>query len=391
MNDAAAKAEALVNEGVMGLRDGKFEHARDALQQAIAMGASDASTHLALAFAYGNLGEDQNTLDAIDAALAVEPRNLRALLYRADHQSRHGRTRKALVFYDAALRIASEAQEQLPNDVQQGLMRAQSKLAEFTDDYEDYLLDGLKARGYSPHSAHPRFNRALDIALGKRQVYYQQPTRFHYPELPQVQFFPKGIFPWMEQLEAAFTDVREEMMAVLNQPANFSPYLVSDADVVQFNDASNVDNEDWGAYFFYEKGLLNEAHAASCPKTVALLNDMPLPKVPGSTPHALYSRLAGQTRIPPHHGLINTRLICHLPLLVPENCGGLRCGNQVELWQEGRAYVFDDSIEHEAWNDSEQDRVVLLFDIWRPELTEEEKELIGAMLQTVSSYEEEAD
>lgn len=84
-------------------------------------------------------------------------------------------------------------------------------------------------------------------------------------------------------------------------------------------------------------------------------------------------------------------MICHLPLIVPENCGGLRCGNQVENWREGAAYVFDDSIEHEAWNNSDQDRVVLLFDIWRPELTEEERLLISAMLETVSNYENEPD
>ena len=128
-------------------------------------------------------------------------------------------------------------------------------------------------------------------------------------------------------------------------------------------------------------------NARRCPHTMAALDAAPLPHVEGSTPHALYSRLAAHTRIPPHVGLINTRLICHLPLLVPENCGALRCGSQEQTWVEGQAYVFDDSIEHEAWNDSDADRVVLLFDIWRPELSVEERELVGAMLQAVQSYE----
>ncbi len=390
MNQATAAAENQAQQGLAALRDGKFEDAKSHLQQALDLGVIDASICLALAFALGNLGEDQRTLDAIDRALALEPRNLRALLYKADHQARLGRSRKAMVFYDAALRIAAQESE-LPEDVQRGLMRAEQCLERFSDDYEDYLLDGLKAQGYSEASAHPRFVRALDIAFGKRQVYHQQPTRFHYPELPQIQFFPKGIFPWMEQLEAATQSIREELLSVMDAAGSFTPYLTSDSDVVQFNDTSHLDSEDWGAYFFYEQGSLNEAHARTCPNTLTTLDQMPLPDVPGSTPHALYSRLAGDTRIPPHHGLLNVRLICHLPLLVPENCGGLRCGNQVENWQEGRAYVFDDSIEHEAWNNSKQDRVVLLFDIWRPDITEEERELIGAMLQTVDAYEKEAD
>lgn len=298
MTQASAAAENQTQLGLAALHEGNFNGAKEHLQQAVELGVKDASTFLALAFAHDNLGQDQPTLDALDQALAIDPRNLRAMLYKADHQTRMQRTRKAMVFYDAALRIAADESE-LPQDVQQGLVRAQGVLERFSDDYEDYLLEGLKSRGFSEASAHPRFLRALDISLGKRQLYHQAPTRFHYPELPQNQFFPRGIFPWMEQLEAATDSIRAELLAVMAGADEFSPYLNSDADVVQFNDASNIDNDDWGAYFFYENGKLNEAHAAACPQTANILQQMPLPHIPGNTPHALFSKLAANARIPP--------------------------------------------------------------------------------------------
>ncbi len=74
------------------------------------------------------------------------------------------------------------------------------------------------------------------------------------------------------------------------------------------------------------------------------------------------------TRIPPHHGVANTRLVCHLPLIVPEGCW-FRVGAETRLWERGRAWVFDDTIEHEALNPSSALRVILIIDIWHPGLT----------------------
>ena len=96
----------------------------------------------------------------------------------------------------------------------------------------------------------------------------------------------------------------------------------------------------------------------------------------------LFSLLRPGARIPPHNGFVNTRLICHLPLIVPESCG-LRVGNDTRALVEGKAWLFDDTIEHEAWNGSDRTRVILLFEIWRPEFTEEERRLVSAMFQAI--------
>jgi aspartyl/asparaginyl beta-hydroxylase (cupin superfamily) len=107
--------------------------------------------------------------------------------------------------------------------------------------------------------------------------------------------------------------------------------------------------------------------------------------IKGRTPSVLFSLLRPGAAIPPHHGFVNTRLICHLPLIVPDGCA-FRVGNDTRPWREGQAWAFDDTIEHEAWNRSDQTRVILLFDIWRPELTGEERAQVAAMFEAIDDY-----
>jgi aspartyl/asparaginyl beta-hydroxylase (cupin superfamily) len=93
----------------------------------------------------------------------------------------------------------------------------------------------------------------------------------------------------------------------------------------------------------------------------------------------MFSLLRPGARIAAHTGMFNTRLVCHLPLIVPPGCA-FRVGNEVRQWEEGKILIFDDTIEHEAWNEGSQDRVVLIFDIWRPELSEQERREVAAFL-----------
>ena len=98
-------------------------------------------------------------------------------------------------------------------------------------------------------------------------------------------------------------------------------------------------------------------------------------EVPGKAPTVMFSVLAPHTRIPPHTGTTNTRGIVHLPLIIPDGCG-FRVGGETRQWEPGRAWVFDDTIEHEAWNDSDEPRVILILDIWNPLLTEADREVV---------------
>jgi aspartyl/asparaginyl beta-hydroxylase (cupin superfamily) len=100
---------------------------------------------------------------------------------------------------------------------------------------------------------------------------------------------------------------------------------------------------------------------------------------------ALMSVLRPGTHIQPHHGMLNTRLIVHVPLVTAPECR-LRVGPEVRDWVEGRPLIFDDSFEHEAWNRGPETRAVLLFEIWRPELDAEERAALTRLFETIDRY-----
>jgi aspartyl/asparaginyl beta-hydroxylase (cupin superfamily) len=112
---------------------------------------------------------------------------------------------------------------------------------------------------------------------------------------------------------------------------------------------------------------------------------LPQPHVAGRSPAAMFSVLRPRTRIPPHHGIANTRLVLHLPLILPEGCG-FRVGNETRSWKIGEAWVFDDTIEHEAWNDSDQSRTILICDLWNPRLSEEERAMISRLMAAMDAF-----
>ena len=145
-----------------------------------------------------------------------------------------------------------------------------------------------------------------------------------------------------------------------------------------------LDNPEWSAFYLWKNGEPVAENVARCPKTMAALATVPFPQVPHRSPSILFSMMRPGAHIPPHNGFVNTRLICHLPVIVPGGCY-FRVGNEEREWVEGKACVFDDTIEHEAWNRSDRTRVVLLFETWRPELTEEERTLVRAMFEAIDS------
>ncbi|HEY2483479.1 MAG TPA: aspartyl/asparaginyl beta-hydroxylase domain-containing protein, partial [Caulobacteraceae bacterium] len=227
--------------------------------------------------------------------------------------------------------------------------------------------------------------QALDLLFDRKRIYPQSPTAFYFPELPHRQFYEREEFPWLAALESQTNAIRDELMGVMGDQAAFSPYVQTDLTRPRREYGRLLDSLDWSAFYLIHAGAEVAEAAARCPRTLAALRGAPLTDAPGRTPSVLFSLLRPGVRIPPHTGQTNARLICHLPLIVP-GAGGLRVGNQTRVWTEGETLIFDDSIEHEAWNDADQVRVVLLFDIWRPELTAEERGLVAALLGAVASY-----
>jgi aspartate beta-hydroxylase len=230
-----------------------------------------------------------------------------------------------------------------------------------------------------------RFRLSIDIMLGRKRRFESQPSQFLVPNLAPIEFFERSAFPWLDEIEAGTDAIREEFLGVLQADEGIAPYLnyTADKPLNQFDELNKSTR--WSAYYMIKDGLVVADAAAKCPRTLQLLAAAPQPDQPGRTPVALFSLLKPRTRIPAHNGVSNARVLVHLPLIVPEGCG-FRVGNQVRSWEPGHALIFDDTIEHEAWNDSDKLRVVMIFDIWHPALSAAEREMIKATSEALNAF-----
>jgi aspartyl/asparaginyl beta-hydroxylase (cupin superfamily) len=229
-----------------------------------------------------------------------------------------------------------------------------------------------------------RFDRCVDVLLRKRRVYRPSPSFLYFPELPPVEFHDRANFPWLDALEAATDDIRGELLALLAEDAGVvEPYVSEAAPPPWWRELNH--SRRWGVIYLWKAGQPVTANLSRCPKTVAALKGWPRCELLGTGPTVVFSILQPKTRIPPHVGVNNARLIAHLPLIVPPGCG-FRVGGEVRSWEPGRAFVFDDTIEHEAWNDSDEPRAVLILDTWNPHVTPAERQLVTALTAAVGDY-----
>jgi aspartyl/asparaginyl beta-hydroxylase (cupin superfamily) len=245
-------------------------------------------------------------------------------------------------------------------------------------------LEGLRTRHADVSLA--RFDKCLATLLRKQQIYRQQPTFMYFPHLPVIEFHDRDHFPWLQSIEAATDDIRAELLQVLAEDAAaLQPYisLPETSPLKQFRELNN--SRRWSVYYLWREGTAVAENLARCPRTAEALKAWPQCDVQGYSPSAVFSILDAKTRIPPHTGVSNTRLIVHLPLIVPPACG-FRVGAERREWHPGKAFVFDDTIEHEAWNDGDDPRAVMIFDIWSPFVNEAEREMVRAATIAVGEY-----
>jgi len=383
MTTGAGDERAVTDAAYAALNRGDFQGAKDLFARALAASAADAAAWFGLSVAQRQLGAAAEEGRALDEALRLDAKHLPALIHRGDLYVRQGDERAACSYYGAAVRLAA-MRPKLSAEWRREVERAEAAARAIAAKVESHLLAALAAHGVNG-TASGRFGRALDLLLGRRQVYLQQPKYFYFPELPQIQFYERRDFAWAQSVESATPRVRAELEALLASGSGFEPYIRKVADRPNFGNPL-LESLDWSAGYLIRDGREVVANAARCPETMRVLEPLPLCRIAGRTPSVLFSLLRPGTRIRPHHGFTNARLICHLPLIVPGECA-LRVGNETRAWREGELVIFDDSIEHEAWNLSKEQRVVLLFDVWRPELTEEERRLVAATLEAVGEFE----
>ena len=225
-----------------------------------------------------------------------------------------------------------------------------------------------------------RFARFQSNVLRKTRPWHSEPSHFHYPGLREREYHERTLFPWLAQLEAATELIRQDFERVMaSERAELVPYIQYPDEVPLRQWAELNRNRAWTAIHLVQNGVTIDANVRHCPATMALLAGLNQPAVPGRGPNAMFSLLAPGAHIPPHTGVANTRLVCHLPLIVPPGCW-FRVGAETRAWEVGKAWVFDDTIEHEALNPSDQLRVILIVDSWHPDLSPAEREAVAAVI-----------
>ena len=316
---------------------------------------------------------------------AAAQREIRDLLARGQAYAHAQDSRAAASFYAAALRAAAAAAD-LPAPLLAELSSAKAYLRRAAADYQAHLERAVAAAG-----AGPRLDEALAILLGRKPLelppvaYPQRPSIFHFPGLPPRPFYERGEFGWVPALEAETSAIRAEASALLAEGADFRPYVEGEKDRPQRDFHGLQGDPSWTAFYLWKDGEPVAENAARCPRTAAAIRRVPLSAIGSRTPSVFFSLLRPGAHIPPHHGMLNSRLICHLPLIVPPG-GWLRVGAEKRNWEEGRLLIFDDSVEHEALNPAETLRVVLIFDIWRPELSAADRRGIAAIFDAIDGY-----
>jgi aspartyl/asparaginyl beta-hydroxylase (cupin superfamily) len=374
-------AQALAEEGLRALRAGDAATAMDRLKRAASM-REDVGVLVNLALAAQALGDQDQETAAIERALTLQPRLLVGLLLKGNLYERRGERARAAEAYAAAIAVAPPFQ-QVPPDLQPAVRHAHALATAYNAEREAFLRDYLKDRLDGREAA--RFDRSVDVMFGRRDAYRSQPHVFGMPELPNIQFYDRELFPWLPAVEAATDDIRSEFLAILEADEGFQPYIAYAPGMPTDQWTELNHSPRWSAYHLIKDGQRVEEHCARCPKTMAALAEVPGPEVRGRTPVAMFSVLRPKTKIPPHTGVTNTRLVVHIPLIVPDGCR-YRVGNEWREWKVGEAFVFDDSIEHEAINDSDHTRTVLIFDIWNPYVTDKERALIQAMFEGLDAF-----
>jgi tetratricopeptide (TPR) repeat protein len=372
-----------VQAGVAALKAGRAAEARSLFERLLASGTAEPGLLVALALACRMLGDTERAIALVDTVLADDPDQIRALLLKGSVLAERGEKASALAFFDRALALAGDAVD-APPEIRNELQQARRFQDERKAALSHALDSALVRAGLTANDASSRFGESIDILFARRQRFVQTPRYYFFPGLACTAFFPRESFPFFAALENETAAIRDEVRALIAQPSTFEPYVKSNPLRPANRQAGMADNPAWGAFYLYKDGRAIDENLARCPKTAAAIARLPLCTMPNRSPSVLFSRLAPGARIPPHSGMVNTRLICHLPLIVPAGCG-FRVGNQTREWVEGVAWAFDDSIEHEAWNYSEKERVILLFEVWRPDLSDTERRAICALFEALDA------
>lgn len=357
---------------------GDVAAARRLLEEVTAADPKRVDPWLKLSAMCRSAGDLDGALAAVSGALRADPLAFLPLLVKANLLERAGRAVEAAETYGYAL---AQKPEEVPAHLGAMLAHAEAVHRAYVERSAARLAEaGAAAEAALSERERRRVERFRSNIVRTTRVYHSEPTHFHYPGLVEREFHDREDFPWLAELEAATAALTADFHAVMGaERAELVPYIqYPDGVPLRQWEALNR-SRDWTAIHLVANGKVVEANPRHCPSVMALLARIDQPHVPRRGPNAMFSLLAPGAHIPPHTGVANTRLVCHLPLIVPPGCW-FRVGAERREWRVGEAWVFDDTIEHEAMNSSDQLRVILIVDCWHPGLSEAERAAVTAVM-----------
>ena len=392
-----ARVEALSHLGMRAFAAGRVEPAVALLERARDADAGDANTRRNLGVVLRALGRFDEALVALRDAVRIDPDFFAARLHLGAVFEALGRHRESVTAFYGAVSTAQRMGHWLNDATTAPAMRPLLRHAiEVIDHGRARLFSELLAPLRERHGAAAlrRVEKCLSIYLGALPAAYpdprQKPSFLYMPDLPTVTWFDRDLFPWYEILESRAPQIRAELDAVLDDEAAFESFLKLKPGISTEEHLSGTRGTPrWDAFFFYRHGERYEENCRRCPVTAAALDAVPVVRLRGLAPECLYSKLTPGSHIRPHRGVTNTRVVTHLPLIVPGD-GALRVGGEDHEWQQGRCITFDDTFLHEAWNHSAHTRVVVLLDTWNPYMTGAEIAAFSEIALAIRDFNEEA-
>ncbi|MCE7903457.1 MAG: aspartyl beta-hydroxylase [Gammaproteobacteria bacterium PRO9] len=369
LDESPFDLQALNIVALAAIRLGHFHRARDLLKRAVAVGPDHAASHHHLGRAEELIGDLEQARSCYHRATTLSAELPAARLHLAAVLEKLGQGHAALVQY---VRVMGDQQRQ-----------------------GRWLDPAATPPALQPLVAHA----AQVVRNGSRALYFdliellaaefgrsrQQPTFLYFPDLPTTPYFDCGLFPGLEAIEAQAPAILAELQALLGSNGGSNEVVFTSAELAAQNLRSHRGEPGWTGYYFYRHGERRDTNCAACPVTSAALEQLPLCHVEAHGPEVLFSVFTPGTHLLPHRGVTNTRVVGHLPLIVPPDCA-LNVGGEVHAWRQGRAVVFDDTYEHEAWNRSAETRVVLIFDLWNPHLADVERAAVAKLVHAIGEF-----
>ena len=383
MSEAGA-VKALAVEATRAFVQQRYADAAAGYERCVTLMPAEPAFHFNLGTAREKQGDLAGAIDAYLAAWRLNPKDARLALFAGAALEAAGRREDAAVLFslgddiDLAVRRAKDRPDIDP-EIRRRSATADRVMREHLTRLHAAAVSAFEreataAGGKPPDVA--RVRNAIWVQTHDRPFTYrtpqQKPALFYMPDLPAVPVVPRERLPWASALEARTAELRDEYLAAVEAGAEHSPYVDAATRGPIWKQLRG--KLDWSSLHLYKVGM-ETPFVRAFPKTLAALEAADVVRLEGRPIELLFSRLRPGAHIPPHFGTENQRITVHLPLIVPGDCE-IRVGSARHAWREGALFAFDDSFEHEAWNRSGKDRVVLIFQAHNPDLRPEERAAI---------------